>query len=89
MDDKPLTAREAAAYLGISRRAFDRLKLQRIEYGKRLIRYERAVLDAYKLSKGAPADPPLKRKAKGRGKRRRQEQAQGFDFAAWLAGKGR
>jgi hypothetical protein len=73
-DGALLTAEEAAAYLGISRRSFDRLGLDRIEYTARLIRYERSTLNAYKArqrvrrTRQQPvARPPSKPPPKKRG----------------------
>lgn len=46
-----LTPREAAAYLRISRRNFDRLKIARYQLGTRTPRFLKADIDAYLASR--------------------------------------
>lgn len=61
MIDDILTADEAAAYLKISRRAFDRLSLDRCYVG-RLPRWRRSTIDAYLCTTMAAATPKARTK---------------------------
>jgi hypothetical protein len=87
LDDPPMSPREAAAYLGISRRSFDRTvkpKLPAPEYPlPRRPKWRRSVIDSFRVgSIPAQAAPP----AKGREKKRKAECSEdGFDFDKWFA----
>ncbi len=60
-----LTTEEAAEYLGVSVRTFQKFKLARVEFSRRLIRYQKSTLDAIIVARTRePAELPEAPKAR-------------------------